>query len=136
MLHINSCIGCKACVQTFNTFPYLGSACGLKEAPDTLPAAARTINATEDFTKNHPWRSPGAAPVLDSCGLSGGSTVNNDKAGGFGKDTIAHRQGARGSVLPPLVSRWSLNWTAGEEAEVSWGISAVSDVPPPLYHML
>jgi hypothetical protein len=117
------CIGCKTCVDTFIN-NYNASACGLKEALDTLPAAARTINSTVDFTQHHPWRSPGAAPMLDSCGLSGGSTVNNDHAGGFGKDTIAHRQGARGSELPRLDGRWTLKWTAGEEAEVSWGISA------------
>ena len=122
MLPFNSNIGCENCAETF--YNYVDSACGLKKAPDTLPAAARTINNTEDGTTNNPWRSPGAAPMLDSCGLSGGSTKNNHIAGGFGIDTIAHKQGARGSELPRLDARWTLNWTAGAEAEVSWGISA------------
>ena len=122
MLSSNSNIGCENCVETF--YNYVDSACGLKKAPDTLPAAARTINNTYDGTANNPWRSPGAAPMLDSCGLSGGSSKDNHIAGGFGIDTIAHKQGARGSELPRLDARWTLNWTAGEEAEVSWGISA------------
>ena len=61
---------------------------------------------------------------MDSCGLSGGSFVDNRRGGGFGGTTIAHKQGAHGSELPQLDSKWALNWTAGEEAEVSWGISA------------
>ena len=62
--------------------------------------------------------------MLDSCGLSGGSSKNNNRAGGLGVDTIAHKQGARGSELPQLDAQWTLNWTAGEEVEVSWGLSA------------
>ena len=38
----------------------------------------RTVNqAAEagshaDFTKFHPWRAPGRAPVFDACGMAGG----------------------------------------------------------------
>ena len=123
MLSSNSNIGCENCVETF--YDYYRSSCGLRKAPDTLPAGARTINNTgPDMTANNPWRSPGAAPMLDSCGLSGGSSKNNNRAGGLGVDTIARKQGARGSELPRLDAQWTLNWTAGEEVEVSWGISA------------
>ena len=123
MLSSSSNVGCENCVETF--YDYYRSSCGLRKAPDTLPAGARTINNTgPDMTANNPWRSPGAAPMLDSCGLSGGSSQNNHRAGGLGIDTIAHKQGARGSELPRLDAQWTLNWTAGEEVEVSWGISA------------
>lgn len=121
------CIGCDACVDTFNNFLNFTSACGLKEAPVTLPHYARTLKNFKDvldFTRHHPWRSPGSAPVLDSCGLSGGSYDNNDVAGGYGNATIARKQGARGSELPALHSKWTLQWQAGTAVEVSWGVSA------------
>jgi hypothetical protein len=120
-------IGCQTCVGTFNDFGNFSSACGLDVAPETLPYEARSmkdIPSFGDFTRHHPWRSPGSAPVYDSCGLAGGSFVNNDRAGGLGNVTIAHKQGAFGSALPRLDAKWTLQWTAGQEAEVSWGITA------------
>ncbi len=126
-------IGCNECVDTFNNFMNFSSACGLKQAPVTLPESMRSYNVNNtapfpgiptDWTVHHPWRSPGRAPVLDACGMSGGSTANNDPAGGVGNMTIAHRQGAFGSrTLAPVT--WSnTTWVAGEKAEVSWGITA------------
>ena len=116
------CIDCKTCDETFSNFVNFSSSCGNVAAKDTLPIAARTIQL-ENLGRFHPWRSPGSAPVMDSCGLAGGSTVNNDRSGGFGKQTIAHKQGARGSELPKLHDKWTVRWTAGTAVEVSWGIS-------------
>ena len=45
-----------------------------------------------------PWRAPGSAPVLDSCGLAGGT----GQAGGYGavyRETPHARQGDAGSSL-------------------------------------
>jgi hypothetical protein len=117
------CIDCKTCDETFSNFVNFSSSCGNVAAKDTLPIAARTIEL-DNLGRFHPWRSPGSAPVMDSCGLAGGSTVNNDRSGGFGKQTIAHKQGARGSELPKLHDKWTVRWTAGTAVEVSWGISA------------
>eukprot|EP01065_Artemidia_motanka_P022789 TRINITY_DN269_c0_g1_i1.p1 TRINITY_DN269_c0_g1~~TRINITY_DN269_c0_g1_i1.p1 ORF type:complete len:428 (+),score=110.04 TRINITY_DN269_c0_g1_i1:96-1379(+) len=76
----------------------------------------------EDWTKYHPWRSPGAAGVLDACGLAGGSTKDNTGAGGIGWITVAGVQGYPGSKLPPVDLKTT--WKAGTEVEVSWGITA------------
>ena len=94
----------------------------------TLPDAYRTFanismpSGQGDFTEYHPWRSPGTARPLDSCGLAGGSTKNNDAAGGFGNMTIAHKQGFNGSALPPVAT--PAKWQAGATVEVSWTIWA------------
>ena len=39
-------------------------------------------NTKEDLFRYNPWRAPGAAPVLDSCGMAGGGPMN---AGGEAK---------------------------------------------------
>ena len=98
-------------------------------AKPTLPEEYRTfadimknVPKFSDFTTYRPWRSPGTATPLDSCGLAGGSTKNNDVAGGFGKTTIAHKQGFNGSALAPVAA--PAKWTAGEVVEVSWEIAA------------
>jgi hypothetical protein len=117
------CIGCQTCDETFNNIANITSSCGNVSAKDTLPVAARTIDIV-NMGQFHPWRSPGLAPMMDSCGLSGGSTQNNDPAGGMGSGTIAHKQGARGSELPALHDKWSVHWKAGAAVEVSFGINA------------
>ena len=98
-------------------------------AQPTLPEKYRTfadiMKGTPkfaDFTEYRPWRSPGSAMPLDSCGLAGGSTKNNDVAGGRGKDTIVHKQGFNGTSLPPSAA--PAKWVAGEAVEVSWEIAA------------
>ena len=102
--------------------------CGAGAKP-TLPEEYRTFADVVakfphflDFTAYRPWRSPGTAQPLDSCGLAGGSTKNNDVAGGFGKRTIVHKQGFNGSALSPVVA--PPKWTAGDVVEVAWEIAA------------
>ena len=74
-----------------------------------------------DFTKHNPWRSPGKAPVRDSCGASGGY-----KPGA---------QGSQGAEIPKGYPMWSKGsellppgtttiWKAGGTAEVGWSIAA------------
>ena len=67
------------------------------EAPrePTLPEEFRTwnlgdVSAVGDFTRYHPWRSPGAAPVADACGVAGG---------------YATPQGGGGETPPPEAVR-------------------------------
>eukprot|EP01065_Artemidia_motanka_P022797 TRINITY_DN269_c0_g2_i1.p2 TRINITY_DN269_c0_g2~~TRINITY_DN269_c0_g2_i1.p2 ORF type:complete len:247 (+),score=44.05 TRINITY_DN269_c0_g2_i1:622-1362(+) len=73
-----------------------------------------------DWTRYHPWRAPGNARLLDSCGLAGGSTKDNLAAGGMGNMTVAGKQGFPGSQLPPVQEKTV--WKAGSTQEVRWGM--------------
>lgn len=93
----------------------------------TLNIHNKPVNASypgfpNDWTKYHPWRAPGTAKPLDSCGLAGGSTKNNDAAGGYGNITVAGKQGFPGSKLQPIVT--PAKWVSGSVVEVGWGIAA------------
>ena len=118
-------IGCRECTG-------LGShtskpLCNSTMQP-TLPKHAWTMNrwATEgsinDTYRYNPWRAPGAAPVFDACGKAGGTFVNDEGPGVaiFHNTTFAKGGDLGSKVLPPAPS--GTIWTAGEAAEVSWGI--------------
>lgn len=74
-----------------------------------------------DIYKFNPWRAPGFAPVLDSCGMAGGSPV---KGGGESKytNTKLAKQGDVGSDLPPAPT--GTVWRAGEIVTAKWSIRA------------
>lgn len=96
----------------------------------TLPEEFRTWNidgsilppsgVSKDWTASHPWRSPGNAPVLDACGMAGGSTKDNSAAGGF--PPVGHLAGDKGSEV--LNSTGVTTWKAGAIVEVSWAMAA------------
>eukprot|EP01062_Namystynia_karyoxenos_P029311 TRINITY_DN2204_c0_g1_i1.p2 TRINITY_DN2204_c0_g1~~TRINITY_DN2204_c0_g1_i1.p2 ORF type:complete len:478 (+),score=132.39 TRINITY_DN2204_c0_g1_i1:90-1436(+) len=74
-----------------------------------------------DWTKTHPWRKPGSAPVEDPCGLAGGWYTTGAPGNG-GEAPPGTTQGQHGSQLPRLLKQTT--WIAGETAEVAWGIYA------------
>lgn len=110
-------------------------------------APCTDANAATDWTKFHPWRAPGNAPVYDSvsiwatmllelivfcpdisdsrhccpqCGVAGASPSNNSNAaGGWGFPT-GKPQGFPGSSLPPLSGIPETAWKLGSSAEVAW----------------
>ena len=43
-----------------------------------------------DIYKHNPWRAPGSAPVLDACGLAGGTPWGGDVAEWGGFDCFDH----------------------------------------------
>lgn len=120
-------IGCMECTEENTDFEH--NLCGASKEP-TLPDRFRTWNLDgsivppsgmkSDWTASHPWRSPGNAPVLDACGMAGGSTKDNSGAGGF--PPPGHEYGDRGSNS--LNSTGTTVWTAGAVVEVAWAISA------------
>jgi hypothetical protein len=73
-----------------------------------------------DATYYAPWRYPGAAPVIDSCGTAGGvyQWQPAAAAGGDYAPTINAQRGDLGSLLPKAPS--GTMWTAGSEVEVAW----------------
>jgi len=114
-------IGCPCNEE--NNFTLQENPCGYQE-PELTARADLTFQRgaiPQNLTNNHPWRSPGTAIPLDACGLAGGSTKNNDPAGGFGNETIAGVQGFPGSKLNATIAPI---WVAGQAVEVSWAIAA------------
>ena len=92
----------------------------------TLPEEFRTYNAHNqsangDWTRYHPWRSPGKAPTSDPCGVAGAYLHPAGAAGD--KPAGAHSQGDPGSKLPPL-SGVKTEWTRDGVAEVGFMLGA------------
>lgn len=89
----------------------------------TLPEEFRTWNIGNpstygDWTKYHPWRAPGYAPVSDPCGRAG---ANTEQSGG-GETPIGAKQFDRGSLLPKLDV--VTTWQSGQPAEVGWMVGS------------
>ena len=117
-------IGCPSCSSEM---PKLGNYFGKPNcsAPallqPTLPEQFRTVNIHNrsthgDFTRHHPWRAPGRAPVSDSCGSAGGYRTEID---GGGQTPSGSPQFFPGSELPKLEGVHT-EWLAGGEVDVGW----------------
>jgi len=78
----------------------------------------------EDLYYFSPWRAPGAAPVIDSCGSAGGRFPGQGTgpAGAQFQNTSVARAGDMGSKLPPMSPQAS--WKAGSNVEVGWTVMA------------
>lgn len=74
-----------------------------------------------DWTKLHPWRYPGAAPLENPCGLMGGWYFPGPSGTG-GEATFGFPQGFKGTEISRLLKRTT--WVAGSTVEASWGITA------------
>ena len=117
-------IGCPSCSSAMPTAGnYFGSPnCSAPELIEpTLPHEFRTWNIENlsthgDFTKYHPWRAPGRAPVSDSCGSAG---AYRKETGGGGETPIGSPQFFPGSKLPKLKGVHT-EWHAGSTPEVGW----------------
>lgn len=91
----------------------------------------RTLNtqaecgSREDFYFYSPWRAPGAAPVVDACGMAGGrlpgQSVTTYTGPAFQNSSVA-REGDVGSRLPPMAPQAA--WQAGSAVEVAWTVTA------------
>ena len=62
-----------------------------------IPVQGKRPSRFGDWTKFHPWRSPGRAPVADPCGVAGAYVR---ATGGGGETPIGSKQGDLGSELP------------------------------------
>ena len=95
-----------------------------KPSAPTLPEEYRTWNIHNrstmgDFTRFHPWRSPGHAPVADPCGVAGGYL---DHSGGT-PPPIGSKRGDLGSKLPPVAGVNTV-WFSGHAEEVGFMLGA------------
>jgi len=90
----------------------------------------RTMNihakcgSPEDIYQLSPWRAPGTAPVLDSCGAAGGRLPGQGigHAGASYQNSSLAKLGELGSRLPPMPSQ--ATWQAGSNVEVGWTLRA------------
>mmetsp|Transcript_48428 Transcript_48428/g.134237 ORF Transcript_48428/g.134237 Transcript_48428/m.134237 type:complete len:262 (-) Transcript_48428:277-1062(-) len=91
----------------------------------------RTVNTAaecggaDDYFFFSPWRAPGFAPVIDSCGVAGGR-VPGQGPGGFGAEyvnTTNAKIGDLGSATLPAHDS-GVVWKAGTEVEVAWALQA------------
>jgi len=122
-------IGCD-CNEDNDFNNFFNSECTTSQEPIVNDPKYRTFNIhndahpplPKDWTYYHPWRAPGTAKVLNPCGLAGGSTKNNDIAGGYGNYTVAGKQGFPGTDLPPV--NFKTVWKRGSDVEVAWAIAA------------
>jgi len=104
--------------------------CAKPQNASICDEAQRTVNTgaecggADDYFYYSPWRRPGTAPVLDSCGTAGGR-IPGQGNGGYGaqfQNTTHSKLGDLGSNLPYIPSSYS--WTAGSVVEVSWTLQA------------
>jgi len=86
--------------------------------------ALNDIYKLNDFTKHHPWRYPGSAPVENSCGIAGGwFTEGIQGNGGDAPPGVPQGElGTNSNFSQPLVDK--TQWVAGTVVEVAWGITA------------
>ena len=115
-------IGCAECSQKYSAEPD----CENPAEPTLLfgeddDLIAYRTDGHGSVTTYFPWRYPGKAPVLDSCGVTGGGTPplgqldppTGHLAGEYGTDT------ARAPVLLETT-----HWVAGSVVEVAFGLAA------------
>jgi len=117
-------IGCPNATGNGTVFPAVAD-CAHPDDPtiNRFNYTYRTVTTVPelDWTKWHPWRKPGSAPVENACGLAGGwytpGTLGN---GGEAPPGVA--QGFKGTDQKPLFKE--TKWVAGKTTEVAWGIYA------------
>lgn len=71
-----------------------------------------------------PWRAPGTAPVINSCGSAGGRLPGQGPGGAganYQNNSIAYL-GMPGTDLPQMEPQ--ATWKAGTAVEVGWAIEA------------
>jgi len=117
-------IGCPEATGNGTVFPAVPE-CENPDDPtiERFDSTHRTVFTIPiiDWTKWHPWRKPGSAPVENPCGLAGGWYIpGTDGNGGEAPPGVA--QGFLGTDMKPLFKETV--WVAGRTAEVAWGIYA------------
>jgi len=116
-------MGCSKCTGKGTVYP---------DVPDCKDHAEPTVNSKDlrtwnlnnllgDYTKHHPWRFPGSAPVENPCGIAGG-WYTKGQIGNGGDAPPGVPQGTSGSAIPKLLEQTI--WVAGTTVEVAWGITA------------
>lgn len=99
------------------------------QKPTLCAREHRTINidatcgSDNDWYYYSPWRAPGAAPIMDSCGVAGGHQPPQGGFGGIYVNTSNAQLGDYGSKVLPKTPTGVI-WKAGEDYEVTWSVEA------------
>ena len=119
-------IGCSACTGDDKTQSFGRRLCEDATTEPTLPKWAFTMgvggNGSDAF-KYNPWRAPGAAPVVDPCGVAGGTSWKYHGGGAdavFTNTSIASFGDLGSKVLP--YSPMGVQWKRGSAVQVKWAI--------------
>ena len=104
--------------------------CGLGKKATVNAPEHRTVNraapagSTLDIYAHNPWRAPGSAPIVDACGLAGGTPwAKNASEWGDYVPTKYAAHGDHGTKQLPRQPTATV-WRAGGSAEVVWQIGA------------
>ena len=113
--------GCKTCTGTngHTNRPL----CKEAMEPTNVDPATRTEDPTDPTSFRYtPWRAPGHAPVMDACGVAGGTPKKHEGPGVavFTPNGVAE-QGDMGSATLKKAAPVE-TWKAGTAVEVQWGI--------------
>eukprot|EP00756_Hemistasia_phaeocysticola_P013678 Hpha_TRINITY_DN15295_c2_g4::TRINITY_DN15295_c2_g4_i2::g.68426::m.68426 len=78
----------------------------------------------QDIYQHNPWRAPGSAPVMDACGLAGGtfSRQSGAEAGDYTETKFAKHGDVGTEVLGPIPGYTPPVYKVGGKAEVTWSI--------------
>jgi len=117
-------IGCPNATGNGTVFPAVPD-CKNPDNPTIgrFNASLRTVFSIPevDWTKWHPWRKPGSAPIENPCGLAGGWYTEGVPGNG-GDAPPGTPQGFKGTDIKPLFKETV--WVAGKTTEVAWGVYA------------
>jgi len=121
-------IGCPTCDSVSGRAQT--DLCGLGKNATINDPLLRTVNRNAtagsiyDIYRHNPWRAPGSAPVMDACGLAGGTPwPQNVSEWGDYVPTKFAKHGDYGTKVLPKV-RTGTVWKIGGEAETIWQIRA------------
>jgi len=120
-------IGCPSCDNV--TGRMQTDLCGLGKRATLNDPLHRSVNRAAaagsdlDVYKHNPWRAPGTAPVVDACGMAGGSPGDQwMPEWGFFTDTTYAKKGDLGTHLPEV--KTATVWRAGSVHEAVWQVEA------------
>jgi len=129
----NGCsIGCDECDGTTrgpSIHTNKTDICGKGYKATVCDPKLRTVNtgaecgSDQDSYYYSPWRAPGSAPVLDTCGMAGGAPRWGHHGAQYRNSSHAS-QGDRGSQMLSQGISGLYPWKAGEKVHVSWSITA------------
>jgi hypothetical protein len=121
-------IGCKACDNNGTRIPGWDHCPEVEKNFPRLLSKYRTANqnaaegTVADVFRFNPWRAPGRAPVIDPCGVAGGTPTAQFNAAEYDTTVFAKQGDHAAAVLKPRPT--GTVWRRGGNATVRWQLTA------------